>query len=127
MKTKDILLVDDDIMYLHLLSTFLQFEGFDVIAVTDGFKALEVLRNNKIRMVITDFDMPEMSGIELAVRVKEQHSGTHVVLVTAGDLTKIVEAAANAGISEIFSKPIELQRFLTVIRSSLLAGQNLRV
>lgn len=126
MKTKDILLVDDDIDYLYLLGMLLKTEGFEVTTVSDGFKALEVLRNNKIRIVITDFNMPEMDGIELAARVREQYPGTHVVLVTGKKLSEIVEAAAKAGISEMFSKPVELQRFLAVIMSLLQAGQNLR-
>lgn len=126
MKTKDILLVDDDIDYLYLLGMFLKAEGFEVTTVSDGFKALDVLRSNKIRIVITDFNMPGMDGIELAARVREQYSSTHVVLVTGKKLSEIVEAAAKTGISEMFSKPVELQRFLAVIMSLLQAGQNLR-
>lgn len=126
MKTKDILLVDDDIDYLHLLSMLLKSEGFDVRTASDGIKALETLKHNKFKMMITDFNMPKINGVELATKVKEQRSDMRIVLATGGDLSEIAEAAANAGISELFSKPIELQRFLTVIRTSLLAGQNLR-
>ena len=125
MKTKDILLVDDNISIIYTSSAcFLNPKDLKSLRCRDGFKALEVLRNNKIRIVITDFNMPEMNGIELAVRVREQHSGTHVVLVTGKSLSEIVEAAAKAGISEMFSKPLEIRRFLAVIRSSLQAGQN---
>ena len=127
MKTKDILLVDDDINYLHLLSMLLESEGFDVSTASGGINALETLKHNKFRMMITDLNMPEINGVELATKVKEQRSDMRIVLVTGGNVSKIVEAAANAGISEMFSKPIELQSFLAVIRSSLLAGQNLRV
>jgi DNA-binding NtrC family response regulator len=125
MKTKDILLVDDDIDYLHLLSMLLESEGFDVSTAPGGINALETLKHDKFRMMITDFNMPEINGVELATKVKEQRSDMRIVLITGADLSKIVEAAANAGISEMFSKPIELQSFLAVIRSSLLAGQNL--
>ena len=126
MKTKDILLVDDDIDYLHLLGMLLKSEGFDVSATSDGINALETLKHNKFRMMITDFSMPEINGVELATKVKKQCSDMRVVLATGGDLSEIAEAAANAGISEMFSKPLELHRFLAVIRSSLLTGQNLR-
>ena len=115
MNTKDILLVDDDINYLHLLGTLLKFEGFDVSTTSDGIKALETLKHNKFKMMITDFNMPEINGVELATKVKELRSDMCIVLVTGGDLSEIVEAAANAGISEIFSKPMELQSLLTVI------------
>ncbi|MBC7962051.1 MAG: response regulator [Steroidobacteraceae bacterium] len=125
MNTKDILLVDDDINYLHLLSMLLESEGFDVSTALGGFKALETLKHNKFKMMITDFNMPEINGVELATKVKEQRSDMRIVLATGRDLSEIAEAAANAGISELFSKPIELQRFLGVIRSSLLARQKL--
>lgn len=124
METKDILLVDDDIDYLHLLSMLLESEGLDVSTALGGINALETLKHNEFKMMITDFNMPEMNGIELAVRVREQHSDTHVVLVTGENLPEIVEAAANAGISEMFSKPLKLQKLLAVIRSSLQTGQN---
>ena len=127
MKTKDILLVDDDIDYLHLLSMLLESEGLDVSTALGGLKALKKLKHNNFRMMITDFNMPEINGVELATRVKEQRSDMRIVLATGGDLSEIAVAAANAGISEMFSKPMELKGFLASIRSSLLAGQNLCV
>jgi len=125
MKTKDILLVDDDIDNLNLLSMLLESEGFDVSTASSGIKALETLKHDKFRMMITDFNMPGINGVELATKVKEQRSDMRIVLATGADLSKIVEAAANAGISELFSKPIEFQRFLAAIRTSLLAEPNL--
>jgi DNA-binding NtrC family response regulator len=125
MKTKDILLVDDDINNLHFLSMLLESEGFDVSTASGGINALETLKHSEFRMMITDFNMPEINGVELASKVKEQRSDMRIVLATGADLSGIAEAAANAGISEMFSKPIELQRFLAVIRSSLLAGHKL--
>lgn len=125
MKTKDILLVDDDIDCLHFLSMLLESEGFDVSTASGGSSALETLKHNKFRMMITDFNMPEINGVELATKVNEQRSDMRIVLATGADLSNIAEAAANAGISEIFSKPVELQGFLAVIRSSLLAEQNM--
>jgi DNA-binding NtrC family response regulator len=125
MNTKDILLVDDDIDNLHLLSMFLKSEGFDVSTASGGINALETLKHDTFRMMITDFNMPEINGVELATKVKEQRPDMRIVLATGADLSKISEAAAHAGISEMFSKPLELTNFLAVIRSSLLAGQNL--
>lgn len=119
MKTKDILLVDDDIYYLHLFSMLLKSEGFDVSTASDGINALETLKHNKFKMMITDFNMPGINGVELAIKVKEQRSDMHIALATGEDLSEIAEAAANAGISELFSKPIDVQRFLAVIRSLL--------
>jgi len=119
MKTRDILVVDDDISNLLLFRLLLEFEGFDVATAADGIKALEMLENSDFRMVITDFNMPKMSGLELAVKVREQHPKIHVVLVTANELSDIVEDAADAGISRIFSKPVNMETLVTTIRSSL--------
>jgi DNA-binding NarL/FixJ family response regulator len=60
-----------------------------------------------------------MSGLELAVKVREQHPKIDVVLVTANELSDIVEDAADAGISRIFSKPVNMETLVTTIRSSL--------
>lgn len=122
--TRDILLVDDDAATLHLFRAFLEYNGFAVATASGGIKALETLKHNKFRMMITDFNMPEMNGVELAIRVRERHSHMRVVMVTGSSMTEVVEAAAHAGISEIFLKPLDLQRLLAAVRSSLQAGRN---
>jgi DNA-binding NtrC family response regulator len=114
MKTKDILLVDDDTNYLHLISILLESEGFDVSTASGGIKALETLKQNKFKMMITDFNMPEINGVELATKVKEQRPDMRIVLATGGDLSKIAEAAANAGIAELFSKPLTEKDLMTL-------------
>jgi len=119
MITKDILLVDDDIESLHFLSMLLESEGFNVSTTSSGIKALETLKHNEFRMMITDFNMPEINGVDLALKVREQHSDMHVVLATGSDFSDVVEEAAKAGISEILSKPLDLRRLLEVIRCSL--------
>jgi len=54
--------------------------------------------------------------VEWATKVKDQRSDMRIVLATGADLSEIAEAAANAGISEMFSKPVELQKILAAIR-----------
>ena len=119
--TSDILLVDDDITTLHLLRTILESKGFAVTAASGGVMALETLTHNQFKMIITDFNMPGMNGVELAVRVKERHSDMHVFMLTASSMTDVVEAAAHAGISQIFAKPVDLRRLVAAVSSSLQA------
>jgi DNA-binding NtrC family response regulator len=114
MKTKDILLVDDDIDYLHLLNMLLESEGFAVSTALGGINALETLQHHTFKMMITDFNMPEINGVELATKVKEQRPDMHIVLATGGDLAKIAGAAANAGIAELFSKPLTEKDLMTL-------------
>lgn len=117
--TKDILVVDDDTSQRHLLSMLLESEGFDVTAASNGMRALELLRNTRFRIIITDFNMPGINGIELAVRVRREYSGTHVVLVTANTAVEFFDEAVNAGIPRIFNTPSNLKRLVASIRSSL--------
>jgi two-component system response regulator PilR (NtrC family) len=104
---------------LHLLSVILESQGFDVTAASNGLKALELLKNNEYRMMITDLNMPKMNGIELAAQVKKQHPDTRVVLVTADAFPGIIGKAVSAGIYEILSKPLDFRRLVATIRSSL--------
>ena len=124
MKTMDILLVDDDNDSLHLLSMLLKGEGFEVAVASDGIQAMKVMAHINFRMMITDFCMPKMNGLELATKVKELHSDTPVVLITGNAVSDLIESAFVAGISKVFSKPLDLQRLLSFIRPLLRARQN---
>lgn len=124
MRTMDILLVDDDNDYLHHLSMLLKCEGFEVSAASDGIHALQLMNHINFRMVITDFSMPEMNGLELAAKVREQHPGIPVVMVTGNAISDLIESVNIAGISKVFYKPFDLQSFLSFIRSLPRARQN---
>lgn len=118
MKTNKILLVDDDTIHLHQLSILLESKGFDVTITTNGDSALEIIAETGFGIIITDCNMPGMSGIELSKRVKKHYSDIHIVMITAEIASDLVETAANAGISQIISKPINIAKLLATIRSS---------
>lgn len=124
MRTGDILVVDDDASCRQMLSLFLESEGFDVTATSDGVKALEILENSNFKMIISDFNMPAMNGVKLAIKMRERHSETPVVLLTGSGISAVIEEAVNAGISEILCKPVNLKRLMAAIRSLLYPRQN---
>lgn len=119
MKQRDILLVDDDACSLHFLSSILRHERFDVSVATNGSNALELLEDERAGLLITDFNMPEMNGLELASCAHERYPGMTIFMITANALGDVVEGAVNAGISSVFSKPLEINDFVTAIRSVL--------
>jgi len=119
MRRKNILLVDNDMSYLFLLSNILEFKGIEVTKATNGIEAVEMLEKRNFGMMITDFDMPGMNGIELAMKVRELYPDIHIVMITGELSPDVVEAAANSGISQVLSKPVNVMRVLAVIRSIL--------
>lgn len=111
--------MDDDTCCLHFLGSILRRERFNVSVASNGIKALELLENESADLLITDFNMPDMNGLELASCVREQYPEMTVFMITARVLSDVVEEAVNAGISNVFSKPLDINDFVTAIRSAL--------
>lgn len=116
MKTRDILLIDEDADFLCLLRRFLELEGFGVAVASSGVNALKMLDNYNFRIIVTDLNTSGMSGLELVARMREQLPGIPVVMITGNAISDVVEEAATAGISEIFFKPVNVQKLVATIR-----------
>jgi len=119
MNTREILIVDDDADILRLLRLYLEFEGYDAVAAPSGKKALDILNTQKVRLLLTDFDMPEMNGLDLATWVREKHAAITVFLMTGSALPGVIDAAVAAGISHVFAKPLDLKKLVATISTSL--------
>lgn len=77
-----ILLVDDNKLGLNARTTLLREHGFDVTTATEGVEALERFGEAKFDLVITDYKMPRMNGLELIVRLRTLSPATPVVLIS---------------------------------------------
>jgi len=119
MKMNRILLIDDDVSYLQLLGILLECKGFDVTITPSAINALEILKKIKFDLIITDFNMPDMNGIKLAMKVRGEYHDARIIMVTGDFSPDIVETAENAGISGILSKPVNTTKLLATIESSL--------
>ena len=80
-----ILIVDDDPMALEMLRHALTRAGHEVETASNGVEAMEVLRKGICRLVISDWTMPEMDGVDLCRRIRAADSGgyVYVILLTA--------------------------------------------
>src|SRR6186997_176463 len=88
-----ILIVDDDAGQRSLLDSFLQSQGFKTIVVESGERALAVLQDQEVDMLISDVRMPGMSGLETLRRARSQHARLPILLVTAyADIREAVGA-----------------------------------
>src|SRR5690242_6937440 len=102
-----ILIVDDDPMALEMLRHALAHGGHDVLTASDGKEALEVVRRSGCRLVISDWEMPEMSGVELcrAVRRGGDEGYVYFILLTARNGSQDTVEGLSAGADDFMPKP----------------------
>ncbi len=114
-----VLIVDDDEIALELLSNTLSQAGYEVEMAKDGRQALEMLRTGLYRLVISDWEMPEINGIELCRRIRaRQFPGyIYVILVTTRDGTHNVVQGLNAGADDFISKPFQPTELCVRVRA----------
>src|SRR5258708_36316036 len=82
-KPPRILIVDDDAGQRSLLDSFLRSQGFETVTVSSGERALEILRDQDIGMMISDVRMPGLSGLETLRRGRQGEAGLPIFLVAA--------------------------------------------
>jgi two-component system chemotaxis response regulator CheY len=107
-KDMKILVVDDFTTMRKVVRNLLKQGGYEnVVEAEDGVAALKVIKSQQIDFIISDWNMPNMTGIELlkAVRADAEISATPFLMVTAEALQDNVIAAVKAGVSNYIVKP----------------------
>ena len=107
-KNLKILIVDDFATMRKVIRNLLKQGGFEnVVEAEDGVAALKVLKSQQVDFIISDWNMPNMSGLELlkAVRGDDELKALPFLMVTAEALKDNVVAAVKAGVSNYIVKP----------------------
>lgn len=121
-KTAKILLVDDNEEILSYLQEFLQ-DSFEIQTAVDGQKALQYLENNLVDLVLSDVMMPELDGLHLCKRIKQNINTSHipVILLTAkselSQQLKGMEMGADDYITKPFSPPLLKAKLFNILKS----------
>ena len=103
-----ILLVDDEVPQLEALGGFLAKLGHEVEKASTGLKALEKLKEREFDIVLTDFRMPGLSGIELIERVAGKYPDIASVIMTAYGTIDTAVKAMKIGATDYLLKPVDL-------------------
>jgi len=106
-KNISILVVDDEEMLRNLLEKILVKEGYEIDTAADGEKALEILRDNKYNLLITDVKMPRLNGFELLKKAKKDYPEMGVIMMTAYGDSFTVKDALLLGADEYITKPFK--------------------
>jgi putative two-component system response regulator len=117
-KRMRVLVVDDDDVTAAVLEHSLIEFGYDVTVARNGREAFELLRSGEIRMVVSDWCMPEMTGLELCSRIRQRRCGTYVyiIILTANSSTKDVVEGLNAGADDYITKPFQPEELQVRLR-----------
>jgi CheY-like chemotaxis protein len=115
-----VLIVDDDELERALIGSRLAQRGIQVGEAADGAQALERLRREKIPVVIVDWQMPVMDGIEFVERLRTEVGGdTYVIMLTARKEDFDYERGYRAGVDDYLSKDVREPELMARIHSGL--------
>jgi DNA-binding NtrC family response regulator len=115
MKKLSILVVEDGKSQREMLCEFLSGEGFDVSDVDRGDKALERVKNDYFDLLLLDFKMPGMDGMQVLEAVKRINPEIDVIMMTAYGTIETAVKAIKTGAADYITKPIELEELLILI------------
>ena len=115
MKKLSILVVEDGQSQREMLCEFLSGEGFDVSDVDRGDKALEQVKKEYFDLLLLDFKMPGMDGMQVLEEVKHINPEIDVIMMTAYGTVETAVKAIKTGAADYITKPIELEELLILI------------
>ncbi len=116
-----LLIVDDEEMVLSSIRMFLKLEeSYQVECFTDPAQALEHARKNSLDLIIADYMMPHMDGIELLAQIKPlQPEATRILLTGYADKESAIRAINQVGLFQYLEKPWDNDQLLLAIRNGL--------
>ena len=114
-----VLVVDDDKDFRENLLDILDSHGYEAIAASDGFDAIERIKESEhFDVVLMDIKMPVMDGVETFRQVKQIDPDSTVIMVTAYSRDELVKDALREGAYAIFYKPVEIEKLLGVVQQA---------
>jgi len=104
-----VLVAEDDMVTSLMLQYCLEQYGYQVTTVDNGLDALELIRTGEFQLVISDWSMPKMTGIELCRQIRKRPSSsyTYIILLTTQAGTKNVVEGLEAGADDFITKPFQ--------------------
>ena len=112
-----VLVADDDADILSLVRVRLERSGYAVVSARNGVEALELARDRRPDLAILDIAMPELTGLEVTKRLREEHLDLPVILLTARARDIDVAAGADAGADVYVTKPFSPQELESRVRA----------
>ncbi len=118
---KKVLVVDDEVHIIYVVAIKLRNNGFEVVTAENGSDAFELACKEKPDVIVTDFQMPKMTGLELIKKLRRNESTKKVpvIMLTARDFAIGDDEKENLNISNCLSKPFSPKELMRSIEDIL--------
>ncbi|MBB5214184.1 response regulator [Parapusillimonas granuli] len=110
-----IVVADDEMLLTEMLAAVLEDAGYDVLLAAHGKEALDLVKQNRPRLLITDFMMPVMTGLELAEVLRQDHEFTDLPILLVTGAQGAVARRHPELFTRVLDKPYSLQQLLDVV------------
>ena len=117
--TAHILLVEDDAKLAQLVETELSLDGYQVTVATNGIEGLNMAREVKPALLILDWMMPGLSGLDVCMRLRATGMQVPIIMLTAKDEIPDRVTGLNAGADDYVTKPFSIEELLARVKAHL--------
>ena len=118
-----VLLVDDDVQVLEMMSESLAEEGFEVIRAENGKEAVERYREDPADVIVMDIIMPEQDGVEAIHNLRREFPDAKIIAISGGSPNiageYLLGTAEALGAIETFNKPVDISKLLQTIKDAV--------
>jgi CheY-like chemotaxis protein len=115
MTVPQILIVDDDHAQCTVLEKLLGDQGYDAESTTDSALALDLIARNHYDLLVLDYLMPGMNGVEIFRHARDLQPQVAGIFLTAHTTIDVVFPAIDAGVERVLAKPVDVRSLLPVV------------
>src|SRR5262249_34924053 len=119
MTRERVLIVEDDDTLRHVTHVQVEREGYETRSVLSAEEAIPILEKSQQNLVLTDLNLPGMSGIDLLKRIRLEHPETAVIVMTAFGTVQTAVEAMKAGAYDYITKPVHPYELKALVKRSL--------
>lgn len=118
-KKKTILIIEDDIHYGEMLQEAMQQFGYNAYLAYSATGGIDIVRQIKIDIIISDINMPSVNGIQLAERLMNMYLDIPIILITSTNDLDLIRHALKMGVIDYLIKPVNVQELPLVLEKNL--------